>query len=825
MAFKKQLGQDKYKEIAALYDEVIAEGFSKRDFRKVPSFQEWVDDYALKNYNQKFHLSTKKRITKFLKQNYRNAQTSLFKTLVKEANDGLKLVERRDLKILAGMSPAQAASEQAWNVKLDKARDKVKKAFNKLSNATDTPVEELFDFTSKVAKETGVSVNETSRYLTKLPEYKKFKPVINLLNLPQSKAAISGKKLTLGDLVDRIENRGLTSGMSTSIGNTPENFIIRSALRHTEQGGDKIRFVKKPGTITRAGDYITVTDAEFNYKGKNYNYDTLAARGRKIPEFKEVYKVFDDYNTNMSKLVDHPVTGKKVKFSTLMKEAYNKGAGYSYFRTPYAIDHIKSVKTEPFSNLRILPHRINTGAGGIDRLITMSSKGVLSPEKTSLYTPEFKEKSLSKIGYNFLKTPTQLVEDELKLAKDILTKDRKLRTPAKIAVESFINKVKSTPGGCQAVVKRALGAKGGLFGETCETIIKADPERAAVKLNNAITATKGPLKNLKDDSQKLIRLFRGESFTQRNIKALKDRGKHWGASLAEMKKDTLSGQWFTPTQTHASSYLSRPGQMKYVDVTPQELESFNRYKDKVNKRPVKYSTKKKLGLPDAPTHGVTESFHHQIIPRYKLKEMEKAGRLKTKWDLNPLGERYISRKLVEPPKGILEYDEVLGGFVDSANPSEVVGQNQLKAWAQDNPMPVKVGEAAPGILKKTGKALAHLGLPLPTAAMDAYFIGREIEEGKSPEEIARNPLNWLGLATMDPLTRAAGMAEKSGKLASVMRLGMSPGLIRGATRFLGLPGLALSTGLTAYDQYQKYKNKEGFIYDLFNREEIDNAQV
>ena len=709
MAFKKQLGQDKYKEIAALYDEVIAEGFSKRDFRKVPSFQEWVDDYALKNYNQKFHLSTKKRITKFLKQNYRNAQTSLFKTLVKEANDGLKLVERRDLKILAGMSPAQAASEQAWNVKLDKARDKVKKAFNKLSNATDTPVEELFDFTSKVAKETGVSVNETSRYLTKLPEYKKFKPVINLLNLPQSKAAISGKKLTLGDLVDRIENRGLTSGMSTSIGNTPENFIIRSALRHTEQGGDKIRFVKKPGTITRAGDYITFTDAEFNYKGKNYTYDTLAARGRKIPAFKEVYKVFDDYNTNMSKLVDHPVTGKKVKFSTLMKEAYNKGAGYSYFRTPYAIDHIKSVKTEPFSNLRILPHRINTAQGNIDRLITMSSKGVLSPEKTSLYTPEFKEKSLSKIGYNFLKTPTQLVEDELKLAKDILTKDRKLRTPAKIAVESFINKVKSTPGGCQAVVKRALGAKGGLFGETCETIIKADPERAAVKLNNAITATKGPLKDLKDSAQKII------------------------------------------------------GSVKKLPVTPDT--------------PV--LTPEKL----------------PVTPETVLPKVEK-----------------------------LRYNSEIGAFVNTGT-DDVASQAELKTWADEHPMEVKVGEAKPGILRKTGRALAHIGLPLPTAAMDAYFIGRQVEEGKSPEEIAKNPLNWLGLATMDPLTKAAGMADKSGKLASVMRLGMSPGMIRGASRFLGLPGLALSTGLTAYDQYQKYKNKEGFVYDLFNREEIDNAQV
>ena len=85
-------------------------------------------------------------------------------------------------------------------------------------------------------------------------------------------------------------------------------------------------------------------------------------------------------------------------------------------------------------------------------------------------------------------------------------------------VEILINKTVNTPGGCQAVVKRALGAKGGLFGETCEKIIRADPERAAIKLNNTITATKGPLKNLKDDSQKLIRLFRGESFPQRNIK-------------------------------------------------------------------------------------------------------------------------------------------------------------------------------------------------------------------------------------------------------------------------------------------------------------------
>ena len=178
----------------------------------------------------------------------------------------------------------------------------------------------------------------------------------------------------------------------------------------------------------------------------------------------------------------------------------------------------------------------------------------------------------------------------------------------------------------------------------------------------------------------------------------------------------------------------------------------------------------------------------------------------------------------KPEMPSIKYDDTLGSFVNTGT-DDVVSQGELKTWADDNPMPVKAGTAKPGMLRKTGRALAHLGLPLPTAAMDTYFIGRQIEEGRDATEIAKDPFNWLGLATMEPLTKAAGVADKSGKMASVMRLGMSPGMIRGATRFLGLPGLALSTGLTAYDQYKKYQNKEGFIYDLFNKEEIDNTSV
>ena len=137
-------------------------------------------------------------------------------------------------------------------------------------------------------------------------------------------------------------------------------------------------------------------------------------------------------------------------------------------------------------------------------------------------------------------------------------------------------------------------------------------------------------------------------------------------------------------------------------------------------------------------------------------------------------------------------------------------------------MEVKVGEEPvkaatnKSVLSNVGKALARVGAPLPTALIDSYFIGQQVKEGKGTAEIASNPLNWLGLATMEPLSKAAGIAEGGG-FNKALRLGLNPATIRGITRFAGLPGLAISTALTAYDQYQKYKDGEGFIFNLLNQ--------
>ena len=176
---------------------------------------------------------------------------------------------------------------------------------------------------------------------------------------------------------------------------------------------------------------------------------------------------------------------------------------------------------------------------------------------------------------------------------------------------------------------------------------------------------------------------------------------------------------------------------------------------------------------------------------------------------------------VEVPKGTLRYDSVVGGFVDPQFPTQVINNAQIKAWATENPMPVRAGTEDAlkpikgNLLKTVGKSLAYVGAPLPTALIDSYFVGKQISEDRSAAEIAKDPLNWLGLATMSTLSNISGVT-KPGKVNAALRLGMSPGLIRGVSRFAGIPGLAISTALTAYDQYNKYKNEEGLIYNLFN---------
>ena len=348
----------------------------------------------------------------------------------------------------------------------------------------------------------------------------------------------------------------------------------------------------------------------------------------------------------------------------------------------------------------------------------------------------------------------------------------------------------------------SLLSKGGLPGD-CKQALKADPEKAAKILSEA-PVTSAAMKDVKGNAQKMIRLFRGEPLKSRTAKSVKALAKRFNISEAEAGKRILEGQWYTPTPEMAGRYTDKLGKMKYVDVTPAEYLAMNKYTQRINKT---NDLSGKLRYP------VSEREAISIVPRRKLKQFEETGRMKSKRTM--FGN-------VDTPEGILKYDSVVGGFVDPKYPTQVVDNAQIKTWAAENPMPVKAGTEDAlkpikgNLLKTVGKSLAYVGAPLPTALIDSYFVGKQISEDKPAAEIAKDPLNWLGLATMSSLSNISGVT-KPGKVNAALRLGMSPGLIRGVSRFAGIPGLAISTALTAYDQYNKYQNEEGLIYNFFNK--------
>jgi hypothetical protein len=212
----------------------------------------------------------------------------------------------------------------------------------------------------------------------------------------------------------------------------------------------------------------------------------------------------------------------------------------------------------------------------------------------------------------------------------------------------------------------------------------------------------------------------------------------------------------------------------------------------------------------------------------------------------------------------LVYDKDRKVFVKKNEPEVKANQSDLLYWLADNEIPEEVkeigkmvGEAAAMIggatvglglpdAKKTieeariagkspvkgvlGKGFYRLGSPLATAAFTAPQI---LDEKTTATDIATDPLNYLGLATMETLGKRAGTiaapaaveatgimgALKNyatlknvgeaipGKLSTALRLGLSPRVIAGASRFLGIPGLIASTGYTLYD-YLSNKNKE-----------------
>ena len=124
--------------------------------------------------------------------------------------------------------------------------------------------------------------------------------------------------------------------------------------------------------------------------------------------------------------------------------------------------------------------------------------------------------------------------------------------------------------------------------------------------------------------------------------------------------------------------------------------------------------------------------------------------------------------------------------------------------------------AARAALGPVGKALSGFATPAGIALVTPLNVANQLYEGDSVGEIATDPLNYLAPAFAGSLTKEAtrGMGATS-KLSKALRLGMSPGAVKMVSRRFGLPGLALSAGISLYELADKYKDNRG----IFGKEE------
>ena len=108
-----------------------------------------------------------------------------------------------------------------------------------------------------------------------------------------------------------------------------------------------------------------------------------------------------------------------------------------------------------------------------------------------------------------------------------------------------------------------------------------------------------------------------------------------------------------------------------------------------------------------------------------------------------------------------------------------------------------------------GKGLAATATPLGLAALEPLHIAGQVQAGDSLTDIATNPWNYLGPTFAAPLTREA--TRFAGPTVSkIMRMGMSPTVLRGLSRFGGY-GLAASLGIQGLQKFSDWRNKRGWF--------------
>ncbi len=669
-----------------------------------------------------------KKLIKLIKKYNKGFKTTTFPTLVLEAGFPATTGFNRPVTFYNRYPDAP---------KLNSRQTQVNKAVDFLldEKKLNQPAIKFKNFKEQIAKLTGLPTggrgttlsSNLTYYLQKSPRYKEFEKPLAYINIPASRVKViqRGKNFTFADVVDMYSAKPLEkSSRGFSAYESPTAKIFDYAKRHVAKGGKKIQFLN---------------EKEFLYKGKKYDADFLTAYGRKDKNFKEFFKAYDQRKNLYFSKVKHPVTNKEVFLKDLLEETYQQ-------KNTLDIDHIKGIEKQPFTNLRIMPTRINQAAGNIKQKALEAKLGLL-PTKADDYTPDKVNKMLDVIGYNITKNAKELKTRELETATNVLKKGGMLQTPIATAKEIIKQNIVSKATNnefniCEVVFGIKGQANGGQVGGGCGKQMELEFDKAPEQTLNKIAQSSNS--TLKGFAQRSLSLF-PKLGTVGKIATVAT-----GAGIA------LSGLRYNPEK----------GEIVTTD-NDQKADQ-NQILEYVKDNPLKV------------TAGTSLGFAAQEVP----------GAYKAARDL---------------------------------------GRGRVRSTL--------------GISGAIRPVLTTFGTPLLTGLYEGAIGSKRLDEGETMTEVLTDPLGpALGVSLMEPLSKLSGVVKdapkrtmlegaknyfnlsnvgkaRPGITGQILRMGMSPKMIAGASRFLGLPGLALGLGMSGYDAYKNYQNQEGMIYNLFNRDE------
>ena len=538
----------------------------------------------------------------------------------------------------------------------------------------------------------------------------------------------------------------------------PQNKIMEYAIRswNNKRGSleGPIQFFKK-GSRTpikwERGKKIPYGKVEFSYNGKKHSFEKLTSPVYMERYFPELYEKQKALNNLNSKMVDNPFKkGKKISVRELNRKIQVDGYGYSPRRGTLDIFHGKrGVADRPFTDLTY-------GASDINKMKEVFRKSTVSKN------PNIAKSEFNKIRKVLLKSTVDPKTGK-KLIGDAL--DQSIIDRSNYQAEAIKNNkfkgyedlrimVMEEAKNPNSAVCRSLGR----FRKDGGRIGFASGSGCVIEATNAID--ENPVKFAQDMNKTEGMLPKIQNAASKFLSVAKKGGRFGafaaaGAATAGLVKEFRNDD--------PSTYLSNEDQQKnmLIDMLTQPVST-----------PLEEPSTT-FGDAQLPAIGAVTAAG--MVPGGAELYRQRTGSGVRKGPLG--GPRLDADKLPIPKNRVSPFRAALGPLS--------------------------------GVL---GKGLAATGTPLGMLALEPLYIGQQIADGDSAGEIATNPLNYLGPAFAGSLskeaTRFAGPT-----VSNIMRLGISPTTLKTVSRRFGIPGLALSAGVSGYEMYQNKKAGRGLFDD------------